>query len=150
MNHIKYMNGALFAHSPNIRLVNLHGNVCIDEKFNDDSIIVLSDEVTKQCGTIDEPLLVHFIDQCSKRALKSESELSACKSVSERTSKESTLTNIHEKLVNLTNSQLLQKKILEKFVQDEKHKELQIKSANEKLQKAEAEIMELKKQLETK
>lgn len=136
------MNGALFVHSPNLRFVNLLGNICISESFNHDRIVALSDEVTKQCATIDEPLLQHFISKCRNKA---DNELS--RPISLAAPDDATLKRIHDRLEALTNSQLLQKEILQKFIQDEKTKDVQIQVANEKLQQAENEISQLKKQI---
>lgn len=147
-NKIKYMNGALFANSPNLRLATLNGNICIDEVFDHDRIVMLSDEVSKQCGSIDEHLMEHFIGQCKKDALRVETELNSCTSIAEPTSREDSMKHVLEKLQSLLSSQERHKEVLQKFIEDESNKDLQIKTANEKLQKAENEILELKKQIE--
>ena len=142
------MDGALFAHSPNLLLVNLRGNICINESFDHNRIVVLSDNISKKCGTIDEHLLKHFLDQCRNEALKPENDLSSCKSIPETTSEGNTLKNLFDRLEVLTHGQTTQNELLRKFIQDEKNKDTQIQTTNEKLQNAENEIMQLKKQIE--
>lgn len=135
------MNGALFAPLTNLVGVDLTGNLCINESFNPDKIMMLADEVTKQCGTISESTMEHFISSWKNEASKNELELIACSSRSESELKDVMMKNINEKLEDLI---LQQKSLLENFYKEDQA----IKRANEKLNNAELEIVELRKRLE--
>lgn len=111
-NKIQYMNGALFAPLAKLVGVDLSGNLCINESFNSDKIMMLADEVTKQCGTINEATMEHFISSWKIEASKNEQELKACSSRSESGLKDVMMRTINEKLEDLI---LQQKSLLENF-----------------------------------
>lgn len=140
-NKIQYMNGALFAPLAKLVGVDLLSNLCINESFNTDKIMMLADEVTKQCGTISETTMEHFISSWKSEASKNEQELIACSSRSESELKDVMMKTIKKKLEDLI---LQQKILLENFYKEDQA----IKRANEKLNTAELEIIELRKRLE--
>lgn len=140
-NKIQYMNGALFAPLAKLVGVDLSGNLCINESFNSDKIMMLADEVTKQCGTINEATMEHFISSWKIEASKNEQELIACSSRSESELKDVMMRTINEKLGYMIQQQ---KSLLGNFYKEDQA----TKRANEKLNNAELKIVELRKRLE--
>lgn len=149
------MNGALFASSPNLEIVDLAGNICIDQNFIADKIMILSDEITKHCGTINEELMDHFISEWRQVALKSDNELKSCLNRSEAQSRDASTAAIFEKLENIHKNQEHQQKSFEKIYEklvsevykELMNKEVKLQTANERLKNAEIEIWQLRDQM---